>query len=257
MASDTTATAEPRSSHLRAFGRIAALGLWFAACILPHLLSSLAGRSRWPRRFMRGAAWLCGADVRCEGEAAGRGTLLIANHSSWLDIPVLIGATGCVLVSKAEMSRNRLVRWFADQNDTIYVDRAARRSIHAQTAALTDALKGDKPVALFPEGTVGGGSRLLPFKPALLSAVAPPPPDTLIRPAAIDYGHFARSIGWGPDEAGVSNALRVLGRKGRFGVTVRLLEALPATSDRKQLAKLAHDSIAAALAPSGIEPAGV
>lgn len=257
MASRSIAIAEPPSSHLRAFVRITGLGFWFLLCIVPHLLSSIAGRSRWPRRFMRGAAAICGADVRCDGEPATRGTLLIANHSSWLDIPVLIAATGSTLVSKAEMSRNPLVRWFADQNDTIYVDRADKRSIHSQASALTDALKGDKPVGLFPEGTVGNGGRLLPFKPALLAAVAPPPAGTMIRPAAIDYGPLARTIGWGPEEAGVTNALRVLGRKGRFRVTVHLLPTLPQSADRKELARLAHDAIAAALAPSGVEPAGV
>jgi lyso-ornithine lipid O-acyltransferase len=206
---------------------------------------------------MRGAARICGANVRCDGGPATRGTLLVANHASWLDIPVLMAATGCTFVSKAEMAGHPLVRWFADQNDTIYVNRADKRSIHTQAAALTEALKGDKPIALFPEGTVGDGGRLLPFKPALLSAVAPPPPGTIIRPAAIDYGDFARKIGWGTGEAGLNNALRVLGRKGRIGVVVHLLPALPPSADRKELARLAHDAIAAALAPSGIEPAGV
>ena len=257
MGSPSTAAAEPGSSNLRASARIAALGLWFLFCIIPHLLSRLAGRSRWPRRFMRGAAAICGADVRCDGVPASRGTLLVANHASWLDIPVLTAATGCAFVSKAELAGHPAMRWFADQNDTIYVNRADRRSIHAQAAALTSGLMGDKPIALFPEGTVGDGGRLLPFKPSLLSVVAPPPEGTLIRPAAIDYGPVAREIGWGTGERGAANFLRVIGRKGRIPVTVHVLPALPPSPDRKELAPLAHDAIAAALAPSGIAPARV
>jgi lyso-ornithine lipid O-acyltransferase len=237
--------------------RIAGLGLWFLLCIVPHLLSSLAGKSRWPRRFMRGAARICGAEVRCDGAPATRGTLLVANHASWLDIPVLMAATGCTFVAKAEMAGHPLVRWFADQNQTVYVDRADKRSIRDQATAMVGALHQDQPVAIFPEGTVGDGGQLLPFKPSLLFAVAPPPEGTLIRPAAIDYGVFARSIGWGTGEAGVANALRILGRRGRFPVTVHLLPALPPTPDRKELAKAAHDAIAEALAPSGIAAARV
>ena len=172
MASPSTAIVEESSSRLRAYGRIAGLGLWFVICIVPHVLSGLFGRSRWPRRFMRGAAYICGADVRCQGNPASRGTLLVANHASWLDIPVLIAATGATLVSKAELANHPFMRWFADQNDTIYIDRADKRSIHAQAALLIEALKRDKPIAMFPEGTVGDGGRLLPFKPSLLSAVA-------------------------------------------------------------------------------------
>jgi 1-acyl-sn-glycerol-3-phosphate acyltransferase len=257
MASPSIAGAEAPSSRLRAYGRIVGLGLWFLICIVPHLLTGLAGRSRWPRRFMRGAAAICGAKVCCEGHPATRGTLLVANHASWLDIPVLAAATGCAFVAKAELTGNPFMRWFANQNATLYVDRADRRSIHGQTAALAAALTGDKPIALFPEGTVGDGGRLLPFKPSLLAAVAPPPEGTLIRPAAIDYGTFATRIGWGTGEAGVANFMRVLGRKGRLPVTVRLLPALAPSADRKVLARTAHDAIAAALAPSGIRPAGV
>ena len=206
---------------------------------------------------MRGAAYICGADVRCQGNPASRGTLLVANHASWLDIPVLIAATGATLVSKAELANHPFMRWFADQNDTIYIDRADKRSIQAQAALLIEALKRDKPIAMFPEGTVGDGGRLLPFKPSLLSAVAPPPEGTLIRPAAIDYGAFAQKIGWGTGEAGIANFLRVMGRGGRIPVTVHLLPALPPSPDRKELARAAHDAIAAALAPSGIAPARV
>jgi 1-acyl-sn-glycerol-3-phosphate acyltransferase len=205
---------------------------------------------------MRGAAAICGADVHCEGQPASRGTLLIANHVSWLDIPVLAAATGCAFVAKAELARQPLIRWFAGQNETLFVDRADRRSIRGQAAALATALKGDRPVTVFPEGTVGGG-RLLPFKPSLLATVAPPPEGILIRPAAIDYGRFGQRIGWATGEPGVSNFLRILGRRGRFSVTVRLLPALPPSPDRKELARAAHDAIAAALAPSDMAPARV
>jgi lyso-ornithine lipid O-acyltransferase len=257
MASLSTEAAEATSSRLRAYGRIAGLILWFLACIVPHSIARLTGTSRWPRRFMRGAAAICGADVRCDGAEAMRGTLLVANHASWLDIPVLCTATGCAFVSKAELTTHPVMRWFADQNETIYVDRGARRDIHGQAAAITEGLRHDKPLALFPEGTVGDGVSLLPFKPSLLSAVSPPPEGIAVRPAAIDYGRLGPVIGWGTGEPGVANFLRVLGRRGRIPVTVHLLPALPPSPDRKQLAKLAHDAIAEALAPSGIRPAGV
>ncbi len=257
MGSPSTAVAEEPSSRLRAYRRIAGLLLLFAVCLPPHLVAGLLGHSPWPRRFLKGAAWVAGADVRCEGVPASRGTLLLANHVSWLDIPILSGATGCAFVSKSEIRDHWFLGWIADQNETIYIDRTDRRSIHGQVAALTDGLRRRQPLALFPEGTVGDGGRLLPFKPSLLAAVAPPPEGVAIRPAAIDYGAVAPVIGWGTGEPGLANFLRVLGRKGRFPVVVRLLPAIPPDPDRKVLARTAHDAIAAALAPSGMAPARV
>ena len=257
MASPSTAAADQPSSRLRAYGRLAALGVWFLACILPHLIARLFGGSRWPRRFMRGAARICGADVAREGAPARPGTLLVANHVSWLDIPVLCAATGCAFISKVEMAGHPVMRWFADQNATVYVDRTDKRGIRMQADSLVEALRrGAQPLALFPEGTVGDGRRLLPFKPPLFSAVADPSLEIRIRPVAIDYGRFVGALGWS-GEPGVQNFLRVLGRRGRIPVTVRLLEPIAPSSDRKSLARAAHDAVAEALAPSGIAPAGV
>ena len=63
------------------------------------------------------------------------------------------------------------------------------------------------------------------------------------------------ALGWAPGEHGLDNALRILGRKGRLPVTVRLLEPLAPSPDRKVIALAAHDAVAAALAPSGVAPA--
>ena len=231
------------------------MGGWFLVCVVPHLLSKLIGRSHWPRRFLGGVARICGAQVRVEGAPAEAGTLLIANHVSWLDIMVLAGATGCAFISKAEIRSHPFLKWVADQNHTIYVDRAERRAIHDQAKSILDGLKRDQPLALFPEGTVGDGGTLLPFKPSLLSAVAPPPEGVHLRPVAIDYHGLAHVLGWAPGEHGLDNALRILGRKGLLPVTVRLLGPLTPSPDRKIIARAAHDAIALALAPSGVAPA--
>jgi 1-acyl-sn-glycerol-3-phosphate acyltransferase len=231
------------------------MGGWFLVCVIPHLLSKLTGRSRWPRRFLGGIAWIVGADVRTEGAPATSGDLLIANHVSWIDIMVLAGATGCAFISKAEIRGHPFLRWVADQNHTIYVDRADRRGIHGQVESIADGLKRDQPLTLFPEGTVGDGGTLLPFKPSLMAAAAPPPPGVTLRPVAIDYHGRASTLGWAPGEHGLDNALRILGRKGRLPVTVRLLEPIPPSPDRKVIARAAHDAVAVALATSGVAPA--
>ena len=220
-------------------------------------MSRLFGRSPWPRRFLAGCADICGVDVRVEGKLANTHSLLLANHTSWLDILVLASATDCAFVSKAELRGNPVMKWLAGQNRTLYVERSDRRGLHDQTAAVRNALSGDQPLALFPEATVSSGGRLLPFRPALLTAVAPPPPGCVIQPVAIDYGPAMLSLGWAKGEHGIANAIRILGRKGRMTATVRLLEPLDPSLGRKAMARAAHDAIAAALAPSGIAPAGL
>jgi 1-acyl-sn-glycerol-3-phosphate acyltransferase len=244
---------------LLAAARAAALLGWLTYCLVPHLVTlALRRPSGWPPYFLGGCAKICGADVQSVGAPVAPHTLLLSNHVSWLDIFVLSGITGCAFVSKAEMGDNRLVKWLADLNNTLYVRRSDRRAIGDQVAEIASALaEHDQPLAIFPEGTVGTECRLLPFRPSLLAAAAPPPVNVTVRPVAIDYGPVFPELGWGEGEHGIANAVRLLGRHGRFPVTVRLLDPLPPTADRKVLARQAFDSVAGALAPSCIVPAAL
>lgn len=218
----------------------------FAILAPIHLVSKLLlGRSRWPRRFLAAAAWIVGARVSVEGAPIRGHTLLVANHTSWLDIVVLAGATGCAFVSKAELG-HRFIHWLADQNGTVYVRRSHMKGARDQAIAIARALEGDKPVALFPEGTTGPGTQLLPFRSTLLEAANFAAKDVAVRPVALDYGAAASEIGWW-EEPGKDNVLRLLGRRGTLPVTIHRLDSLGRDGDRKQLAALARDSIAAQL----------
>ena len=234
---------------LRVGMRVVGLIGLFLSCLLPHLLSKwFLGRSPWPRRFLAAAAWIVGARVRMAGEPLRPHSLLICNHVSWLDILVLGGATDCAFVSKDQLGHS-LVHWMADQNRTLYIRRSHRRGSADQARAIAAALERPQPLALFPEGMTGPGGHLLPFRSALLDAVAPAPSHVEVRPVAIDYGPASREIGW-HGESGKDNVLRVLGRKGPLPVIVHLLPALEQSKDRKLLAHRAREQIAAALAAS-------
>ena len=190
---------------------------------------------------------MSGVRAKVVGEPLQPHTFVIANHTSWLDILILGGWAGAAFVSKAEVQRTTLIGWLADQNRTLYIERAARGDAHRQVEQIADALDHPQPLAVFPEGTTGDGRTLLPFRSTLLDAVAPPPPGACVRPVAVDYGDFADVVGWHGGESGMANVKRVLGHRGTMDVTVRLLDPLPPSDDRKALARSAHQAIAAAL----------
>lgn len=228
---------------------MAALVALFLGCLPLHLAAKwLFRRSGWPRRFLAAAAWLCGARVRIVGKPLRPHSLLICNHVSWLDVPALGGATGCAFVSKHELG-HPLIHWMADQGGTLYVRRDHRRGAPGQAEAIAQRLRQPQPLALFPEGTTGPGSHLLPFRSTLFSAVTPPPPRAIVRPVAIDYGDASCDIGW-HEEPGRNNVLRILGRRRPLAVTIRLLDPLPPMHDRKALSQAAREAIGQALASS-------
>lgn len=233
------------------------LVLWFLACAPIHVATKLVtGGSPWPRRFLRTAARIVGVRATADGSPIRGHTLLIANHTSWLDILILAGSTNCAFVAKDELG-HPLLHWLADQNCTVYVRRTDRKSARDQAIAIARALEGEKPVALFPEGTTGPGTHLLPFRSTLLEAANFAAKDVEIRPVAIDYGAASSEIGWW-EESGKDNVLRLLGRRGTLPVRVHLLAPLDRAGDRKQLAAHAREAIARCLrfkldAPSPID----
>jgi 1-acyl-sn-glycerol-3-phosphate acyltransferase len=243
-----TASAERQPSTLLFGLRLAGLILLLLACVPPHLLSKwVLRRSNWPKRFLRWGALAVGARPRVEGAPLGAHSFIIANHISWLDIMVLGGWTGTAFIAKAEVETTPLIGWIADQNHSLYIDRAARRDSHGQVRRIQQALSRQQPLTVFPEGTTGSGRELLPFRSTLMEAVAPPPPNVAVRPVAVDYGDHAGLVGWHSGEGGVANFKRVLGHRGTMAVAIRLLDPLPPTDDRKKLAHQARHAIAGAL----------
>lgn len=230
----------------RALVRMAGLVGLFLVCAPPHLLSKwLLGRSGWPARFLGAAARIAGARLQMIGEPLAPHSLLIVNHLSWLDILIMGGATDCAFVSKDQLGHG-LIHWLADQNATVYVKRSHVKGARDQAQTIARALEGTKPVALFPEGTTGPGTHLLPFRSTLLEAANFAAKDVAIRPVALDYGAAVTDVAWF-EEPGKANALRLLGRRGSISVTVRLLDPLDRAGDRKQLAAQARAAIAEAL----------
>ena len=214
-----------------------------------HVLTkALFGRSHWPPRFLAAAGWIIGARARLSGDRPGPHTLLISNHVNWLDILILGGATGTAFVSKDNLGHG-LFHWLADQNSTVYVRREHARGAKDQAMTIARALEREQPLTLFPEGTTGPGTHLLPFRSTLLEAAMFAEKDVQIRPVALDYGAAASEIGW-HNEPGKQNILRILGRKGIIPVTINLLDPLTRSGDRKALANAAREAIAQTLASS-------
>ena len=176
------------------------------------------------------------------GDPIAPHTLLVANHTSWLDILITGGGLGTTFVSKDNLGHG-LIHWLADQNDTVYISRSSKSAARDQAMAIARALEGDKPVTLFPEGTTGPGTHLLPFRSTLLEAANYAGDEVAIRPVALDYGAAASEVGWW-EEAGKDNVLRILGRRGTLPVTVHVLPPLSRSGDRKQLTHEARERIA-------------
>ena len=96
--------------------------------------------------------------------------MLVANHLSWLDIPVMHAARHCRFVSKSDVQGWPLIGTLATAAGTLYIERASRRDALRMVRTMQEALQRGEVLAVFPEGTTGDGRAMLPFHANLLQA---------------------------------------------------------------------------------------
>ncbi len=128
-------------------------------------------RRRLPVFYHRFVCRLLGIRVRCVGAPVGdRPLLIVANHSSWLDITIITARAPVVFVAKSEIARWPFFGLLAKLQRSIFVERDRKQKTGAVNAQIAQRLAEGDPVVLFGEGTAGDGNRVLPFRTALIGA---------------------------------------------------------------------------------------
>ncbi len=161
--------------HLRAGWRLLRLlvhalwGLWLVAWRFPRL-SSDQQQAR-VQAWSLGLLTCAGITLQLRGRPQRTGpVLLVANHHSWLDIPVLHAARYCRFISKSDLQDWPIVGTLATAAGTLYIRRESRRDALRMVTSMRDALLAGEVLAVFPEGQTGDGRALLPFHANLLQA---------------------------------------------------------------------------------------
>src|SRR5688572_28080389 len=129
---------------------------------------------RFPHWYHRQVCRLIGVRLTIEGRLAeDRPVLLVSNHTSWLDIPVLSAVAPVSFVAKKEVARWPFVSWLAKLQRSVFVDRERRSAVGETTNEIMARLATGDTVVLFAEGTSSDCNRVLPFKTSLFAAAKP------------------------------------------------------------------------------------
>jgi len=228
------------------------------------LLLKLSPRSarRFPNWYHRRVCRLIGIRLRIEGDVVSDApVLLVANHTSWLDIPVISAVAPVSFVAKKEVASWPFVSWLARLQRTVFVDRMRRTSIGETASEMIGRLGAGDALVLFAEGTSTDGNRVLPFKTSLLAAAKPSAgtgataSPAQVQTLAIVYTHvhgvpLGRSdrplIGWYGDMEMASHAWELL-QAGPIDVSIRLGPPVPLDSfaSRKDLARFSEAAVRA------------
>ncbi len=139
------------------------------------------------RRLFRVRVRIVGTPVR------DHPVLIVANHSSWVDIILLGSIAPVAFIAKREVGEWPLIGRAAKAQRSVFVDRARRHQTAGAIAEIAQRLTEGTPVVLFAEGTSSDGNRVLQFRSALVGAArdalaqAKPAQQILVQPLSICY----------------------------------------------------------------------
>lgn len=207
---------------------------------------------RFPHWYHKRVCALMGIRLHIEGAVpSDTAVLIVSNHTSWLDIPVLSAVAPVSFVAKKQVGTWPFVSMLAKLQRSVFIDRERRQAAGAAASEIKARLDAGEAIVLFPEGTSSDGNGVLPFKSSLFGALwsgfdtAQSGP-ALVQTMAIVYTHVhgvplgragRPSVGWYGDMEMRAHAWQVL-KSGPIDVSIRVGQAVPmqAFGNRKDLA---------------------
>jgi len=172
-------------SVLMAFHLLLALILCVVMIILPRNICHIL-MQYWAKRLLR----ILRIKITLTGEVLkflSKDTyLIVSNHISWLDIPVIFSLKPITFVSASDVKTWPIIGVLAKISGAIFVDRNRKSSLVEVIQAMNHHFKNEKQsICIFPEGITSNGYQVLPFKSNLFQSAFES--NKLLLPLSIKY----------------------------------------------------------------------
>jgi lyso-ornithine lipid O-acyltransferase len=250
-------------SVLRAAWRVAIIAPALAVGIPVQWMAlrlGLPAAHSMPVGFHRFVCRVLGIRITVKGTPPQAAVLILSNHVSWLDVPVIASLIPLSFVAKQEIGGWPFFGTLARLQRSVFVDRTRRHATTAANAMIAERLAAGDAIVLFAEGTTGDGTRLLPFRTALVGAAQRLMAEGAgrqveLKPLSVAYvgrhglplGRAGRStVAWFGDLDLMPHFLGIL-KGAPFDIVVEWGEAVPFDGDRKAATRLAEARVRSAL----------
>ncbi|HLX53786.1 MAG TPA: lysophospholipid acyltransferase family protein [Aquella sp.] len=157
--------------------RIIALSIFTLFCCLLVLMFYFILPERYWVHFVKfwtnGLLLLMGIKVTFEGNPTNymeKNAMVVANHISWIDIPILYTQHPVGFISRKEIKNWPILGLLIRSGNTIFIDRKRKRDLIGTIQIVREKLQSGSTVGLFPEGKTSLGLEVMPFKSALFEA---------------------------------------------------------------------------------------
>ena len=114
--------------------------------------------------------FVCGLKLTTKGKVLSNPVLIVANHVTWLDIPVIHCYKLVGFVAKAEIAKWPILNIVAKCGESLFITRGRQESRKEVLEGIKIRLKNGRSIAIFPEGKATDGKTLERFHRQLIHA---------------------------------------------------------------------------------------
>ncbi|QGZ52037.1 1-acyl-sn-glycerol-3-phosphate acyltransferase [Streptomyces sp. QHH-9511] len=225
---------------------VTGLGVVLTGLLLALLAVPLpaAARRSLVRHWCRAVIRAFGVRLRITGAAPAAPTgplLVVANHISWLDIPLVAAVLPGRMLAKREVRAWPVLGALAALGGTLFIDRDRLRTLPELVRTMTQALAAGGRVIVFPEGSTWCGRAGGAFRPAAFQAALDA--SAAVQPVRLEYRPTGPAAFVGDDPLGAS--LWRIAAAGGLTAEIRILDPISIVQypDRRSLARAAQYAV--------------
>lgn len=199
------------------------------------------------RRWCRWTARASGVRVRISGAAPPTGgLLLVANHVSWLDIPLLGAVRPARMLAKSDIRAWPVAGALLARSGVLFIERDRIRALPDTVARIAESLRGGAAVVAFPEGSTWCGRAQGRFRRAVFQAALDA--GVPVQPVRVRYrfteGGASTAPAYVGDDSLLASVWRVVSARGVVAeVDVRPVIGPDGHLDRRALAGAAQTAV--------------
>lgn len=161
---------------------VSILGLILLYLLLAAFVWITPGVNSWSKRkhcawllhkISRWGCWVFGFKITSRGECDNtnaRSALIVSNHLSYTDILLISAQTPTCFVTSLEIRRTPVLGQICLLAGCLFVDRKNRVNLQKEISDLTEGLRHELNVTIFPEATSTNGESVLRFRRPLFNS---------------------------------------------------------------------------------------
>ncbi len=166
-------------------------------------------RHKIVKQWAKLVCYILGFRISINKQPIPNGVLILPNHRSWIDVPLIFSIVPATIIAKREIRNWPVIGWGFTAIDAILVNRSKMGSLMTTFKEIRRKILDNRTVIIFPEGTICIGPETGTFKNGAFKVAA----DHNIRIVPIAFEFKDRKDVWAKGDVLLYHYFKTMGKR--------------------------------------------